>query len=148
MRHWERVKDIPGTALIIPKKIEYNKQLVGFHLALPMGFRDSASFLFISTETVTDIANATMLGRSTDPPHPLKAEAQNQVPYDTDSTVYLSDAHWQTLPRCQQHVATAVLDVYLDGFISLIQGGDEVHTYIIRHLFQTIDCVFCPNGPA
>ena len=77
MRLWVRVKDTPATAFNIPKNKEGDEQLIGFQLAVPMDFRDSAPFLCMSTEKVTVMENATMLGQSVAPPHPLMAEARH-----------------------------------------------------------------------
>ena len=102
MSLWVCVKDIPTTSFLIPKKNKLDEQFVGFNLSLPMGFRDSAPFLCRYSETVTDTANVTVLGRSAAHPHPLEAEDRNQaLEYArvTSATAYI---HLQTLPRRQQ----------------------------------------------
>ena len=40
------------------------------------------------------------------------------------------------------------MDIYLDDFISLIQGGTAESTQMLWYLLHTIDRVFRPNGPA
>ena len=57
---WVRLEDIPSVAFLVPRKEPTDKQLVGFHLSLPMDYMDSAPFYCMSTETITDIANASM----------------------------------------------------------------------------------------
>ena len=42
----------------------------------------------------------------------------------------------------------ANVDVYLDDFISVIQGGSKEWHQMIRHLFRTIDRVFHPKAEA
>ena len=44
-----------------------------FNLSLLMGFRNSAPFFYMLTETVTGMENAAVLGRSITLPHPLEA---------------------------------------------------------------------------
>ena len=46
--------------LLLPKKRQEDKQLVGFHLSLPMGYVDSVPYCCMSTETIEDIANVPM----------------------------------------------------------------------------------------
>ena len=41
--------------------------------------------------------------------------------------------------------ATANIDVYLDDFISVVQGGPKERRQLLRHQFQKIDRVFRPN---
>ena len=77
MHLWVCFEDSPASAFIIPKKKEEDEQLVGFHLAHPMGFRDRAPFFCLLTETVVDMSTATILGRSAAPPNPLKTEARH-----------------------------------------------------------------------
>ena len=40
------------------------------------------------------------------------------------------------------------VDIYLDDFISPIQGGAKERTQLLRNLFHTINHLFRPNGPA
>ena len=70
MRLWVRLEDTPYVGLLILRKIPTDKQLVGFHLSLPMGYVDSAPFFCLETETITDMANSSMADRHRTPPHP------------------------------------------------------------------------------
>eukprot|EP00957_Ditylum_brightwellii_P006441 488951-Ditylum_brightwellii.AAC.1 len=58
MRVWLRIKDVPSLAFVVPN-LPGKPPLIGFHLSLPMGYIDSTAFFCITTETVTDLANAT-----------------------------------------------------------------------------------------
>ena len=41
--------------------------------------------------------------------------------------------------------ATANVDVYLDDFISIVQGGPKERRQLLWQLFHNIDRVFFPN---
>ena len=59
-----------------------------------------------------------------------------------------ADTIWEHLPAEQRYAARANVDVYLDGFISVIQGGPMERCQILWHLFHQINRVFCPNKEA
>ena len=44
--------------------------------------------------------------------------------------------------------AKSNFNVYLDDFISVVQGGPRDSRQILRHLFHQIYWVFCPNEEA
>ena len=60
MRLWVRMEDVLSVAFLIPKKIPSDTQLVGLHLSLPMGYIDGATYFFMATETVSELANETI----------------------------------------------------------------------------------------
>ena len=44
MHIWVYLKDIPSVAFLVPKATPDEEQLVGFHLSIPMGYVESATF--------------------------------------------------------------------------------------------------------
>ena len=59
-----------------------------------------------------------------------------------------ADTIWEHLPAEQRYAARANIDVYLDDFISVIQGAPMERCQILWHLFHQINRVFCPNKEA
>ena len=57
MRLWVRMEDILSVAFLIPNNTPSNKQMVLFHLSLPMSYVDSAPYFCMEMETVADLAN-------------------------------------------------------------------------------------------
>ena len=56
-----------------------------------------------------------------------------------------ADATWATLPLEQCDAATVNIDVFLDEFTSVVQGGPRERCQILWNLFHQIDQVFRPN---
>ena len=71
MRIWVRLEDTPSVGFLILRKIPTDKQLVGFHLSLTMGYVGIAPFFCLLTETITDMASAAMDDHNKAPPHPI-----------------------------------------------------------------------------
>ena len=71
MSLWVQLEDLPYTALLVPKKTQEELQLVGFHFSLKMGYVDSASYFYMTTETVTNLANTSIATRHESGEHPL-----------------------------------------------------------------------------
>ena len=124
MRIWVRLEDTPSVGFPIPRKIPTDKNLVGFHVSLLMGYVDSALFLCLATKTITDMANAAMANRHRAPPHPLKELAGSPAPDDWPPTMADNKQWTLTSPEQRGH-ALAQVDVYLDDFISTCQGGPQ-----------------------
>ena len=47
-----------------------------------------------------------------------------------------ADTIWEHLPAEQRYAARANIDVYLDDFISVVQGGPRERCQILWHLFH------------
>ena len=116
------LEDTPSVDFLPPNNRIEDKQLVGFHLSLPMGYVYSAPYFFIATETVTDIKNASMDGHHTAPPHPLEGDADTLAPDDCATE------------HAKNRDDLAQVDIYLDDFISTCQGGPQEWTWILCHL--------------
>ena len=55
--------------------------------------------------------------------HPLDLSAEARLADDAGAPTSKVDASWVSLPAEQRSAATANSDVYLDDFISVVQGG-------------------------
>ena len=84
---WVRLDDIPSVAFLVPKATPDEKQLVGFHLSIPMGYVEPAAFFCATTETIKDRALDILSTRNTTPPQHLEDLAETKPP---DTTVVSS----------------------------------------------------------
>lgn len=50
---------LPRLAFVVPLHVADAKQLIDFHLLLPMGYDNSAAYFCCATKTVANLANAT-----------------------------------------------------------------------------------------
>ena len=82
MRIWVRLEDTLFVAFLVPRNKSTDKQLVSFHMSLPMGYVDTAPFFYISTKTIADMSNNTMVDRHHTPPHYLETLLATLAPYE------------------------------------------------------------------
>ena len=68
MSIWVRLEDITSVALLMTKATPDDKQLVRFHLLIPMGYVESATFFCATTKKVKDRALDILSMRHTAPP--------------------------------------------------------------------------------
>ena len=80
MRIWVLLEDIPAVAFLVPKATPEEDQLVGFHLSIPMGYVESATFFCATNETVKDQTLDTLSTRYNTPPHHLGDLAYTKPP--------------------------------------------------------------------
>ena len=59
-----------------------------------------------------------------------------------------ADASWEHLPEEQRSAAKTNVGVYLNDFISIVQGGPRERRQMLRHLFHQINWVFHLNKEA
>ena len=150
MRVWVDIVDIPKLAFAIPPLPGDPDQLIGFHLSLPMGYVESASYFCSATETVADLTNH---GTKLVTPHPLEDIAHTMPPNtDPASSGVPSRAFNMALDTSYAAFTPAHLDhrvdytdVYVDDFVTLCQGPPAFRRSAIRNLFHNIDRVFRPN---
>ena len=57
-----------------------------------------------------------------------------------------ADSNWEALSPHARATALAHVEVYLDDFIGITQGGPTERIQMMRHLFRAIDELFCPNN--
>ena len=149
MRIWVRLEDIPSVAFLVPKATLEEDQLVGLHLSILMGYVESAAFFCATTKTVKDRALDTLSMRHTAPPHNLEDLAETKPPETTAEEVaetLVANKYWEALSPHAQATALAHVEVYLDDFIGITQGGAKERRQMTRHLFRNIDELFRPNN--
>lgn len=127
-------------------------QLVAFPLVLPMGWVESPPLFCVATETIADLANASLQQGISVPPHRLRALADTpappfEIPRPPELTTFESTA----LPNhpvgpCRRPLK--YVDVYVDNFIGLAQGNSNTCNQVRDHLFMAIDKVFRPASPS
>ena len=99
-------------------------------------------------ETVADLANETIAQRQQAGEHPLEMAADSRAADGAGNPTAKVDASWDSLPEEQRSAANANIDVYLDNFISVVQGGTRERCQMLQQLFHQIDRVFCPSEDA
>ena len=93
-----------------------------------MGYVESAAFFCATTETVKDRFLDTLSTRHTTPPHHLENLAETKPPDTTEeeaAATSAADKDWEALSPHARATALAHVEVYLDDFISIIQGGGK-----------------------
>ena len=98
MRIWVLVKENPLIVSLLPKKVPTDKQLVGFHLYFLMGFLYGTPYFFISTETLTDIVNASINARHTASPHPIEDTESMWSATDIGDPKTTENTQWECTP--------------------------------------------------
>ena len=58
----------------------------------------------------------------------------------------ISNTQWERNSPQQRSATVAKVDVYLDDFVSVVQGGPTERRKMSRHIFPSIDRVFRPNN--
>jgi hypothetical protein len=73
--------DIPKLGVVLPTN-DGNDPLIGFPLALPMGWVNSPPYFFSATETICDLANTSINTRTIFKAHPLDEVSKTPAPPD------------------------------------------------------------------
>jgi hypothetical protein len=76
-RIWVRASDVPKLGVLFPTD-DGEEYLVGFPLALPMGWTESPKIFTAATETVADLTNTALSSGAVFGPHQL--EVQSETP--------------------------------------------------------------------
>ena len=139
MRLWVRMEDNPSVTFLISKNNTGDTQMVGFRLLLSMGDIDSATYFCMATETVTNLSNETITLREQADENPLEKSAKVRAADNSGALTAKADASWVSLPVEQRSAATENVNVYLDNFISVVQGGPRKSCQMLWHLFHQID---------
>ena len=151
MRVWIKLKDVPKLAFAIPPIPTNPEPLIGFHLSLPMGYIESAPYFCAASKTVADLPNHR---EDRDAPHRLETLANTKPPADdpsdggvpTDKEERAIAQFFATLPPEEQQRCVDYVDVYVDDYICLRQGSQNMRRRTTRRLFHNIDHVFRPNN--
>jgi hypothetical protein len=140
---------IPKLGVILPR-FPNEEQLVAFPLVLPMGWVESPPAFCATTETVADLAN-NLHTRSHLSKHPLEDVAGTSpkvVPQLSQCDPIRSrSATDDSPPRPVLRPfrrPVALHDVYVDDFISLVQGSTPRRQRHMRGLLHSVDRVFRP----
>jgi len=154
-RIWLLPCDIPKLGVLFPTN-SGEPPLIGFPLTLPMGWVESPPFFSAATETVADLANQRFTTDLSPPPHRLELVSETvpitpvlaalPLPCPTPTAV---PAPRRSRPLGSSHLRTplAFTDVYVDDFVTLVQGNPRRRCHVKRTLLHTLDSVFRPLAP-
>jgi hypothetical protein len=150
-RVWMLPVDIPKLGAVLPT-MEGEEPLIGFPLALPMGWVNSTPYFCAATEIICDLANTIIKAHNTFKVHPLDDVSETPVP--PQSPMPRSCAAPSKLMALPEAVRVPVADqatrpvashdVYVDNFISMAQGYSKRRRQVKRSLFEALDSVFRP----
>ena len=96
----------------------------------------------MATETLADLANEAISQKDQAGEHPLDLEAKSRAADNAGALEAYADASWGHLPAEQCSDAKAIVDVYLEDLISVVQGGPMERRQMLWHLFHQIERVF------
>jgi hypothetical protein len=168
---WLLPSDILKLGVAFPKA-DGEEQLIGSPLALPMGWVNSPHYFCAATETVADIANKKLQRQTNYHTHRLDAVSESR-PLSADPVADPTPAAAAPDVPNQQHadpvacptpaamapdVAStrtptytikplALHDLYMDDFISLVQGNTKRRTQVKRSLLHSLNEVFRALAP-
>ena len=114
-----------------------------------MGYMESAAFFCATTDMVKDRTIDTLSTRHTAPPHHLEDLADTKPPQTSkgEATATLdADKNWEALSLHARATALLHVEVYLDDFIGITQGGPTDRQQMTQHLFRAIDEIFRPKN--
>jgi hypothetical protein len=147
-RVWLLPSDIPTLGVALP--IAGNEEpMSGFPLALPMGWVNSPPYFTAATETIADLANAALATDAKFQQHRLDATSETMpvsaAGQDLPLSPILSPTVATAMPEDRvQHYSwrpVAAHDVYVDNFLSLVQGGKRRQLQVKRSLLHALDSV-------
>ena len=127
-------------ALLFPTA-EDESDLVALPLVLPMGWTESPPYFCAATETIADLANATLRDAVCLPPHRLEKFVYGDTPDTTPLTEMIGPLH----PRSHYNEPLRHVEVYIDDLIGLSQGDPLP---MVRAILHATDQVFRPLDPA
>ena len=84
----------------------------------------------------------------TAPPHHTEDLAETKPPDTTAedlAATLVAGKYWEALYPHARATALAHIEVYLNDFIGITQGGAKERPQMTRHLFRAIDELFRPN---
>jgi hypothetical protein len=146
-RLWLASRDIPNLGAVFPAHND-EEPLVALPLTLPMGWVSSPPYFCTATEIVANLAN--VIPNNTDlPPHPLEHLADTPpAPLELPITTSLGR---RPLPVPDSVPVLALLkapvhchDIYVDDFMSIVQGNARKRTHHRGALIHSLDNIFRP----
>jgi hypothetical protein len=148
-RVWLLPSDIPTLGVALP--IAGNEEPIsGFPLALPMGWVNSPPYFTAATETIADLANAAFETDTQFQQHHLDATSEKMPVSAAGQDLTLSPSLSPTVAtaapedRVQHYFRQPVAahDVYVNDFLSLVQGGKRRRLQVKRSLLHALDSIF------
>ncbi len=157
-RIWLLPRDIPKLGVLFPS-LPGDPQLIAFPLTLPMGWVASPPFFCAATETVADLANAAYAQPHTAPAfHRLELVSETPVPVPPLAVTPECSAmasipvpiplRHRPLGSLHTRKPVAYTDVYVDDFITVVQGNPNRRRRIKRQFLHSLDQVFRPLDAA
>jgi hypothetical protein len=151
---WVRAADVPKLGVLFPSR-PGDVPLVGFPLALPMGWKESPKIVTAATETVADLVNNALQQKVLCGPHRLEP-ASEQAPTSTELPVYTSVSGSECPPslppsksrHVHYHRPLGLWDVYVDDFLVLVQGSHRRRRQVKLALLHALDSVLRPVDDA
>jgi hypothetical protein len=148
-RLWLLPVDIPKLGVILPTE-DGAETLIGFPLRLPMRWVNSPPYFTAATETICDLTNAGIRNKTVFLPHALDAILEIPIPPEVARPPKVATPLYYTaLPeasnvpvaeKAQRPVAKH--NVYVDYFVSMIQGNSKRWRQVKGSLFELFDSVF------
>jgi len=129
----------------LPPRLDGEEPLVAVPLVPPMGWNESPPYFCAATETVADLANASIRAGTTFPPHRLESAAETGRDQDLWST---RPAHLSPQPRDFAQGPLRYVDVHLDDLIGVAQGPPDDLAQLRRVILHNLDRVFRPLEPS
>ena len=156
-RIWLLPRNIPNLGVLFPT-LPGEQELIAFPLTLPMGWVASPPYFCAATETVADLANAAYAdSRTSTAPHRLEAVSESPVPPPVIEAMITppfaaptsvpAPHHQRPLGRQYARTPAAYTDVYVDDFITVVQGNTSRRREIKRKFLHSLDRVFRPLEP-
>jgi hypothetical protein len=151
---WVCSVDVPKLEVLFPSR-PGDVPLVGFPLALPMGWKESPKIFTAATETVADLANNALQQNVLCGPHRLEP-ASKKAPTSTELPVYTSVSGSECPPplpssksrRVHYHQPLGLWGDYVDGFLGLVQGNHHRRRRVKLALLHALDSVLRPVDDA
>ena len=165
--------DIPALGVAFPPAPD-GTPLIAFPLTCPMGWVESPPWFSTATETGADIANSLLATDYVPGPHRLDAPAATlpELPAPSvdaspetlpaalasfvspvlvsqlDAPVpALPTPDLTSLPRGPRRKPVQYVDIYVDDYLGLVQGGARRRSRVQRIMFESIDAIFRPLSP-
>ncbi|CAJ1941882.1 unnamed protein product, partial [Cylindrotheca closterium] len=145
---------VPHLAVLLPQHPN-EEAMVAFPLVLPMGWVNSPPYFSAVTETGADLMNRRLKQRPQEPPHRLEelalfppalekpASSLPPTTHRVDDPIATPPSKPIHQPRFRRPMRYA--DVYVDDFISLVQGTENDRRQAMRTLLHVLDSVFRPR---
>jgi len=146
-RIWLLPWDIPKLGVLFPTP-PGTPPLIAFPLTLPMGWVESPPYFSAATETIADLANTAFASSVIPPPHRLDDVSESPIAHTplllappSQSAVHPPARH-RPLGHRHARKPLAYTDVYVDDFITVVQGPPQCRKLVKRKLLHSLDRVF------